>query len=154
MCEGDHVLGTQWKDTRYIVKKSKATQPHRRTRKGIIVVLALSVAGVLYWGMRGERGTVVPSNPAEPQPANTNQSLPNAGGVAKVPPYYESAEAARPFPELLPAGNFNNIPLVARAYRAAAEIPEVAAQQPCYCFCDTYGHKSLLDCYASDHAAG
>jgi hypothetical protein len=30
----------------------------------------------------------------------------------------------------------------------------VLAQQPCYCYCDGYGHGSLLDCYASYHGAG
>ncbi len=72
---------------------------------------------------------------------------------ADVPPYHESAAAARPFPRLVPAGYFRN-PIVARAYEIAAEIPEVVAQQPCYCRCDKFGHRSLLDCYASDHGAG
>jgi hypothetical protein len=30
----------------------------------------------------------------------------------------------------------------------------VLAQQPCYCNCgDSFGHGSLLDCFASDHSA-
>ncbi len=76
-----------------------------------------------------------------------------AQSAASTPPYFDSADAARPFPRLLPASYFRN-PLVARAYKAAAEIPGVAAQQPCYCHCDKFGHRSLLDCYASDHGAG
>jgi hypothetical protein len=55
---------------------------------------------------------------------------------------------------LLPAAYFRGYPLAARAYKAASEIPDVAAQQPCYCFCDKFGHRSLLDCYASNHGAG
>ncbi len=83
--------------------------------------------------------------------AESSQPPPTARG--EVPPYHESAAAARPFPRLVPAAYFRN-PIVARAYEVAAEIPEVIAQQPCYCKCDKFGHRSLLDCYASDHGAG
>ena len=38
------------------------------------------------------------------------------------------------------------------AYQAAKEIPQTLAQLPCYCHCDrSFGHKSLLTCFASDH---
>jgi len=70
-----------------------------------------------------------------------------------VPPYFASAEAARPFPTILPAVDFRSYPAVQRAYAVAAQIPGVLAQQPCYCHCDRMGHRSLLDCYASQHAA-
>jgi len=30
----------------------------------------------------------------------------------------------------------------------------VLAQQPCYCWCDKFGHASLLDCFATEHGAG
>ena len=71
-----------------------------------------------------------------------------------TPPFYKNAEAAKPFPRLLPPSRFRGYPLVASAYKIAAQIPGVLAQQPCYCHCDSFGHRSLLDCYASDHAAG
>ena len=77
-----------------------------------------------------------------------------AQSAASTPPYFESVDTARPFPRLLPASYFRGHSLAARAYKAAAEIPGVAAQQPCYCHCDKFGHRSLLDCYASDHGAG
>jgi hypothetical protein len=70
-----------------------------------------------------------------------------------VPPYHLSAEAAKPYPRTLPPTLFA-IPPVARAYEIAQRIPGVLAQQPCYCWCDKFGHGSLLDCYASDHGAG
>ena len=70
-----------------------------------------------------------------------------------VPPFHRSADEARPFPVLQDPGRYQ-IPVVSRAYRIAHEIPEVLAQQPCYCNCaDSFGHGSLLDCYASDHGA-
>jgi hypothetical protein len=72
-----------------------------------------------------------------------------------APPYHKSAKEAKPFPALVPASHFANRPVVARAYQIASQIPGVLAQQPCYCHCDQhFGHKSLLDCFASDHTAG
>ena len=66
-----------------------------------------------------------------------------------------SADAAKPFPKLLPAEYFRGYPVLARAYAIANEIPGVIAQQPCYCWCEAnFRHKSLLDCYASEHGAG
>jgi hypothetical protein len=73
--------------------------------------------------------------------------------TAPVPAYHESAESARPFPALQDPGRYQ-IPIVGEGYRIAREIPEVLAQQPCYCNCDqSFGHGSLLDCFASDHGA-
>lgn len=69
----------------------------------------------------------------------------------QVPSFYQSAEAAKPFPATLPPETFDK-PAVARAYRAAREIPGVLAQPPCYCWCNRIGHRSLLDCFASRHA--
>jgi len=72
----------------------------------------------------------------------------------RVPAFFASADSARPLPKVLDPKLFST-PVVARAYGYAAEAPEIFAQQPCYCACDnSYGHRSLLDCYASDHSAG
>ena len=40
-----------------------------------------------------------------------------------------------------------------RAYELAAKIPVVLHQQPCYCYCDRMGHKSLHSCFESTHGA-
>ncbi len=39
------------------------------------------------------------------------------------------------------------------AYRVAKEIPNVLAQMPCFCECERYGHKNLLDCFVDNHGA-
>jgi hypothetical protein len=68
-------------------------------------------------------------------------------------PFHSSPEAARPFPELQDPARYS-IPVVSQAYRIAHVIPEVLAQQPCYCYCgESFGHRSLLDCFATDHGA-
>jgi hypothetical protein len=88
-----------------------------------------------------------------PQPAAQAHHTPSPTATQKIPPFHPSAEAAKPFPKTLPPEKFET-PYVAAAYRIAQQIPGVLAQQPCYCFCDAYGHGSLLDCYQTDHGAG
>lgn len=85
--------------------------------------------------------------------AATRSSSPVDGTAETVPPYFASAATAHPFPRLLRAADFREYPTVQHAYSVAALIPRVLAQQPCYCHCDQMGHRSLLDCYASQHAA-
>ncbi len=124
------------------------------------IVLAL----MLTLALSGCSDTEQP--PAKPQPPPTAKSAPvpppahgaspaaRARTTPPTPPYHRSAAAARPLPRTLPPDYFRRSPLVARAYQIAGEIPTVIAQQPCYCRCDRLGHRSLLDCYASDHGAG
>ena len=69
-----------------------------------------------------------------------------------VPTYFQTAKSAMPFPATLEPGSFKQTE-VREAYRTAKEIPEVLAQQPCYCYCQRKGHRSLLDCFRTDHAA-
>ena len=118
---------------------------------GLLGTLALAAVLAAVGCSRSE-----PQSEWKPLPTETRpQTQPSAQPAARpVPPYHESAEMAKPFPRLLPAEYFRDYPLVARAYQIAGEIPGVIAQQPCYCYCNKVGHRSLLDCYASDHGAG
>lgn len=119
---------------------------------------------VAYLGFAGAAALLIlmvwaASHPSSPLTAGTTTSeqAPAAAtpeGSERVPAYFTSADAARPFPTLLPAVDFRAYPSVQHAYAVATQIPGVLAQQPCYCNCDRMGHRSLLDCYASEHAAG
>jgi hypothetical protein len=55
-------------------------------------------------------------------------------GSGAVPVHYDRAGDAMPFP-------------------ATLEPASLLAQQPCYCYCQRKGHRSLLDCFKTDHAA-
>jgi hypothetical protein len=44
-------------------------------------------------------------------------------------------------------------PYQTHAYDLAAKIPAVLHQQPCYCYCDRMGHKSLHTCFENTHGA-
>ena len=50
-------------------------------------------------------------------------------------------------------GDNAQYPFQAHAYELAAKIPNVIYQQPCYCYCDRMGHKSLHSCFEGTHGA-
>lgn len=123
-----------------------------KTKPAILVVLVAAVAVSLFLANRSSAPN--PSEREAPQASMPAPSpTPAAAPVERVPPYHLSAEAAQPYPRTLSPTLFA-IPAVARAYETARRIPGVLAQQPCYCWCDKFGHGSLLDCYATDHGAG
>jgi hypothetical protein len=107
------------------------------------------LAAVLIAGCSSSEEKAAPTSP--PRASSTPAPVETARAT---PPYHESAEAAQPFPRLMAPERYRDYPHIERAYRIAHRIPGVLAQQPCYCWCDKFGHGSLLDCYASDHGAG
>jgi hypothetical protein len=50
-------------------------------------------------------------------------------------------------------GSNAEYPFQTHAYKLAAEIPAVIYQQPCFCYCDRMGHKSLHSCFENVHGA-
>jgi hypothetical protein len=50
-------------------------------------------------------------------------------------------------------GSNDQYPFQSHAYELAAKIPAVLYQQPCYCYCDRMGHKSLHSCFEGTHGA-
>ena len=121
---------------------SSAQTRSRSTFGGFGWILASVAIVSAYFYFSGERDT--PEKNVEPPTVATD---------GDVPAFYRDHEAAKPFPALLPSTRYDH-PVVSRAYAIAHEIPEVLVQQPCYCYCETVGHRSLLDCWASDHGAG
>ena len=135
----------------------QTNQSSKKMNRGIGIgfALMLLVGFVAYGLMKQESPKPAPAKPpAQKARAQNPAPKPTVPLIKPTPPFHKSAEAAKPFPKLLPAAYFRQYPLVVRAYEIAAAIPEVLAQQPCYCYCDRFGHGSLLDCYASDHGAG
>ncbi|HZP17217.1 MAG TPA: CYCXC family (seleno)protein [Terriglobales bacterium] len=50
-------------------------------------------------------------------------------------------------------GENDQYPFQSRSYQLAAKISDVIYQQPCYCYCDRMGHKSLHSCFENTHGA-
>jgi Protein of unknown function with PCYCGC motif len=72
-----------------------------------------------------------------------DQGVPSYHAYALKPPIPATMD-----PKLFPDRLNRNV------YALAAKIKPVLYQQPCYCYCDrNAGHKSLLDCYLSEHGS-
>lgn len=125
-------------------KKRSFSKKCRRVERLSLAVAGIVVLAFMYWASRSTHPSSQTEAPGSMRSAN--------GRAARIPPFHSSAEAAGMLPRTLPAG-FRD-PSSARAYHIAGQIPATLAQQPCYCWCDTYGHRSLLDCFISDHADG
>jgi hypothetical protein len=102
---------------------------------GLVLVILVVSGGIFYYAVRMET----------PSPRQSENNDP-------TPPYFLSPAAALPLLKTDKPSSFTNKFVVA-AYSAANEIPEVLAQQPCFCYCKRRGHRSLLDCFATKHAA-
>ena len=80
-----------------------------------------------------------------------------ANEEATVPAYNPPPAAGAKLPAILGRdqlwGNNDQYPYQSRAYELAAKIPKVIYQQPCYCYCDRTGHKSLHSCFEGTHGA-
>ena len=114
--------------------------------------VALICAGIFYWTMFGS-GAPATQNGAAPNSSAPVANATPAQTPDAVPAFFDTSEAAKPYPETLDPAQFSN-PDVAHAYRVAKEIPGVLAQQPCYCYCSvTAGHRALLDCWTDLHGS-
>ena len=110
-------------------------------RKTILVVTAITVVAIGGWALHKNGSKKSP-------PSGASSAQPSQAGV---PPYYANLDGVT-VPRTLPPQQFSN-PVAREGYQIAAKIPKVLMQMPCYCHCDTMGHKSLLDCFTGKHAA-
>jgi hypothetical protein len=100
---------------------------------GLVMLLSFAVSAP--WAI---------SEPAQPQaPVPAYNHLPPLQG-AKLPPILTKDQLW---------GSNNQYPYQAHAYALAAKIQKVIYQQPCYCYCDRVGHKSLHSCFEGTHGA-
>ena len=120
---------------------------------GLVIVAGSLLAGSILPRKHANRPTSTDTAITKPTPP-VYQSIVNHKHetTARVPAHYQAA----PPPNSLrgtvaPAVFTGNIRL---AYQAAKDIPEILAQLPCYCHCDTSeGHKSLHSCFEDEHGA-
>lgn len=122
----------------------------RTVSRWLLPPLAAALLAPAYFAYQAK-----PRGSAKPAPAQHDDHNHGSGGnvTDRVPDYYQTEAAAKPFPVTLDPAQFRD-PAVRRAYQAAREIPGVLAQQPCYCYCDRMGHKGLLACHRDNHSAG
>lgn len=104
----------------------------RRLMVGMILFLACAASAP--WGISAdqESGGVPAFNPAPPPRG------------AKLAPILTKGELWGPN---------DQYPFQSHAYELATRIERVIYQQPCYCYCDRIGHKSLHSCFEDTHGA-
>jgi hypothetical protein len=102
---------------------------------GFVVLLTLAVSApwaISEQGQAVEETRVPAFHPGPPAPG---EKLPPILGKDQL--WGENAES----------------PFQTHAYELAAKIQKVIYQQPCYCYCDRMGHKSLHSCFEGTHGA-
>jgi hypothetical protein len=124
-------------------------------RESVLLAISLT-AGLLTAGLSGCGANPASSSSnsgsnSTPQTSNVNQAA--VSPTRRVPAHFSNAESAKPLPTVLDPRQFSD-PAVVKAYTFARDLPDVFSQQPCLCNCDWgNGHRSLLDCFATDHGA-
>jgi hypothetical protein len=109
-------------------KSARYPPPKSRTPWIITALAAATLVVVLATGQAGSRRHVHP----EPRPNGVDLAL-----------------------AVMPASFFAGDARQYRDYTIAREIPGVLDGVYCYCFClESMGHRSLLQCFQSQHAAG
>lgn len=69
-------------------------------------------------------------------------------------PHHPEPRVAAERSTVVPSTRFAQYPRVAQTYELAAAVPMILDGIYCFCACSEHsGHYSLLDCFASDHAA-
>lgn len=91
-------------------------------------------------------------NRAESHSAQSQPQTTPATPKRPVPAHFTEAPPLASLKPTLPPEQFTG--KVKKAYQVAKEIPQTLAQLPCFCYCDSIGHKSLHSCYEDDHATG
>ena len=110
------------------------------------IALSLTVVGA---GMAQLRPAMLVAVNAAGAQMQMDKSGPADQGI----PSYHAYALKPPIPATLDPQQFPD-PLNRNVYGLAAKIKPVLYQQPCYCYCDrSVGHKSLLDCFASEHGS-
>jgi Protein of unknown function with PCYCGC motif len=117
-------------------------------------LVGLFLTGLFLMGCGANRDSSSASSSSSVSGATPQHSPGDHAATTKsVPAHFSNVADARPLPAVLDPRRFSQ-PSVVKAYSYAKEIPEIFSQQPCYCNCDTNnGHRSLLDCFATDHGA-
>lgn len=110
-------------------------------RKMLLIAAVVGLMAVSGWVLHGQR---------KQAPTQGNAPVAQPPGPP-VPPYYADLDGVT-IPKTLAPSAFSD-QAARKGYEIARKIPKVLMQMPCYCQCQVMGHKSLLDCFTSKHAA-
>jgi hypothetical protein len=121
-----------------------------KSKRAIVVAASLLICVILFGSACRQNGAGDASHQHQaqkPEPSPTATAM-----TRRIPAFFKERPAAMDLPMTMPPQQFEG--KVRQAYQVAKEIPQTLAQLPCFCYCDTVGHKSLHSCYETDHSAG
>jgi len=85
--------------------------------------------------------------------AQKQEPSPSATALTRrIPAFFKEPPDVKSLPPTLPPEQYQG--KIRDAYQVARDIPQTLAQLPCFCYCDTIGHKSLHSCYEDEHSTG
>ena len=111
--------------------------------------ILIFIAGLLLAGCKQESHHNVAQNQAAHVPSPSASPSTMAG---RIPAHFTEPQNIKNLAPTLSPEQFTG--KVRQAYQVAKEIPQTLTQLPCFCYCDTVGHKSLHSCYENEHSAG
>jgi hypothetical protein len=127
----------------FIPSEKKRTSVTKGHAPRIFITAVLALAVILATAEHGLLGQ---------QPSFMNGSGKPVSAVLGADHPFHDHPPVGPLPPTLAAENFAFSRSAYVAYTVAGEIETILYQQPCQCLCGKYsGHKSLLDCFTSEH---
>ena len=111
--------------------------------------ILIFIAALLLAGCKQESHHNVAQNNIAPTPSPSVSPSTIAG---RIPAHFTALANIKSLAPTLPPEQSTG--KVRQPYQVAKEIPQTLTQLPCFCYCDTIGHKSLHSCYENDHSAG
>jgi len=109
---------------------------------GFVVLLTMAVSTRWAVSQQAQASTGQASTPEETRVPAFNPGPPAKS--AELPPILGREQLW---------GTNDQYPFQSHAYELATKIQNVIYQQPCYCYCDRMGHKSLHSCFERTHGA-
>jgi len=142
------------------VKKTKnqETKKHQPPKKNAakvpllpIAIILIAVIGVGYFAVRGNKNGYVNAKDVTVEKNINSETVQKTASSKTSDTNFAKLKGGETKSVLSPARFAGK---TASAYKVAQENPELMDAMYCYCYCKkTIGHKSLLSCFADNHAS-
>jgi Protein of unknown function with PCYCGC motif len=130
-------------------KSSASVSPLAIIAFGLVIVAIVTLALVV--GNEKPQPQPEPPKPVTSVPQNQPPAAAteNKSVDFKMPPFYTTVENVT----LAPVKDPSTVgPAAQASYVVVQNNPQLIAQLPCFCYCERWGHKSLHDCFVTEHA--
>ena len=108
---------------------------------------------VLLSGFAGSACSHGRADKPNPDPHQSHGQPSPSATARRIPSHFTEPPNVKSLPPTLNPADFKD--KVRHAYQVAKDHPQLLAQLPCFCYCDSFiGHKSLYSCYVDDHSSG